>query len=189
MNERLREARKALGLTQTDFAKRIGVTNPTISQIENGKIALTERVVIAVCREFSINENWLRTGEGEMKAETNDTLIQRITKAYNSSPLIQAMIDGYMKLPEEHKTAVDEYVVDVARSLPGVGVEIADELAAAVEKEKARKSVEFDRPLTNAEQAALLRARADALEKGVHSSTILGNSAITAKTLKSQSGA
>ncbi|MCR1905148.1 helix-turn-helix domain-containing protein [Intestinimonas butyriciproducens] len=66
MNERIKELRKALGLTQQDFADRIGSVQNTITGYETGRRAPSNQVVALICREFNVNENWLRTGEGQM---------------------------------------------------------------------------------------------------------------------------
>lgn len=64
--ERVREVRKALSLTLEKFGDKIGLKKNSLSQIENGKNELTDSNVKSICREFNVNENWLRTGEGEM---------------------------------------------------------------------------------------------------------------------------
>ena len=65
MHERIRELRKSLGLTGAEFGARIGLTNSTISRIESGQIVVTSQTIRSICREFSVNESWLRDGEGE----------------------------------------------------------------------------------------------------------------------------
>lgn len=65
-NERVKELRKTLRLTQEKFGERIGVKKNTISQIESGVNGVTDQLRLAVCREFRVSEDWLRTGEGEM---------------------------------------------------------------------------------------------------------------------------
>lgn len=69
MNERIRELRKTLGLTLERFGEAIGVTKVTISRIENGVNNVTDQMFKSICREFDVNEEWLRTGEGEMFKE------------------------------------------------------------------------------------------------------------------------
>ena len=65
MNKRIKELRKSLGLTLEKFGERIGVKKAAVSRWENGdKIA--DRMVLAICREFNVNEEWLRNGTGEM---------------------------------------------------------------------------------------------------------------------------
>lgn len=66
MNNRIKEIRKALNLHQKDFGAKIGLKSNSISDIENGKCIVTERTILNVCSQFNVNENWLRTGEGEM---------------------------------------------------------------------------------------------------------------------------
>lgn len=65
MNERIISIRKDSNLTMDEFGKRIGVTRSAISNIESGKRNITDQVVLAVCREFRVNESWLRYGTGE----------------------------------------------------------------------------------------------------------------------------
>lgn len=69
MNERLKQLRKALGLTQQELADRIGIARGNIGSYEVGKSALSDAVVSLICREFNVNEDWLRTGNGEMFLE------------------------------------------------------------------------------------------------------------------------
>ena len=66
MNERLRKLRKALDLTQQKFADRIGVKQNTVAQYEIGRNIPIDSVINLICREFNVNEEWLRTGTGDM---------------------------------------------------------------------------------------------------------------------------
>lgn len=69
MGDRIKELRKALGLTQQEFSDRIGVKRNTIAQYESGRNAPIDAVVSLICREFNVNEEWLRNGEGAMFLE------------------------------------------------------------------------------------------------------------------------
>lgn len=74
MNERLKILRKKIGLTQTDFGIKIGLTTSAVSDIERGKVkTITESNIKLICREFNINEHWLRTGEGPMFEELTES--------------------------------------------------------------------------------------------------------------------
>ncbi len=66
--QRLKELRKALHLTQQDFAFRLGISRNNIATYEIGKSRPGDAVMALICREFNVNETWLRTGEGEMFA-------------------------------------------------------------------------------------------------------------------------
>lgn len=63
---RIKEVRKAAGLTQTEFGERIGIKGNTITCYEKGIREPSEAIILAICREFNVREQWLRTGEGEM---------------------------------------------------------------------------------------------------------------------------
>ncbi len=62
MNERLKKLRKALDLTQQDFASRIGVKRNTVATYEMGRSSPSDSAVSLICREFNVNEDWLRNG-------------------------------------------------------------------------------------------------------------------------------
>lgn len=66
MNSRIKMVRKTLGLSQTEFGERLGIKQTTVAGYETGGRTPMDAVVSLICREFHVNENWLRTGEGEM---------------------------------------------------------------------------------------------------------------------------
>ena len=66
MNQRIKQLRRILDLTQQDFAERIGLKQNSIALIESGKRNISNQAVLSICRTFSVNETWLRTGEGEI---------------------------------------------------------------------------------------------------------------------------
>ena len=72
MHERVRLLRKHLNLTLDAFGQRIGITMAAVSNIENGRSNPSNQVVLSICREFHVNEHWLRTGEGEMMEQINE---------------------------------------------------------------------------------------------------------------------
>lgn len=65
MNKRIAEVRRSTGLNQQDFAARIGLTKNFVSLLETGNRIPSDRTISDICREFNVNETWLRTGEGE----------------------------------------------------------------------------------------------------------------------------
>lgn len=73
MNERLKKIRESSGLNLRDFSDRLGMSHGSISLLENGKRNLTNQFISAVCKEFGVNEVWLRSGEGEMFAPVSKT--------------------------------------------------------------------------------------------------------------------
>ena len=76
MGERIRQVRKAFKLKQAEFAEKIGVKPNTITSYETGLRMPSDRTIYDICREFGVNELWMRTGEGEMfRAKTRDVEI------------------------------------------------------------------------------------------------------------------
>lgn len=68
-NERIKDVRKSLGFTLDRFGERVGMKKSSLSQVENGTNAVSNQLRTAVCREFHVREEWLRTGNGEMFEE------------------------------------------------------------------------------------------------------------------------
>ncbi len=72
MNERIKQLRKHLGLNQTDFASRIGVSQTAVAAWELGTRNPMDAIIQSICREFNVSERWLREGEGEMFLPQDD---------------------------------------------------------------------------------------------------------------------
>ena len=66
MHERIKEIRNALGLTQQEFADAVKVKRNTVATYEMGRSVPSDAAIALICKQFEVNENWLRTGEGEM---------------------------------------------------------------------------------------------------------------------------
>lgn len=80
---RTRELRKALGLTQQQFADRLGITRGAVSKYDINATDPSDAVISLICREFNVREAWLRTGEGEMldakpRAEELGELVRKL---------------------------------------------------------------------------------------------------------------
>lgn len=63
LGERIKKVRKALDLTQREFGERIAMRQNSVAQVEMGR-GTSDQTIFAICREFNVNERWLRTGEG-----------------------------------------------------------------------------------------------------------------------------
>lgn len=69
LSERVKELIAALGIKKATFADTINVSQAFVSQLCSGASNPSDRTVADICREFDVNETWLRTGEGEMFVE------------------------------------------------------------------------------------------------------------------------
>lgn len=70
MKDRIRTLRKELGLTQEKFAEKLSMKRNTIANYEIGRNEPIDAVIYLICREFNVNEEWLRHGTGEMFVKT-----------------------------------------------------------------------------------------------------------------------
>lgn len=82
MNKRIKEIRQNAGMTQREFADRIGVSRNTIAAYETDARVPIDAIIVSICREFNVNEDWLRTGLGNMYAEVNPDI--QLSKALGS---------------------------------------------------------------------------------------------------------
>ena len=107
-NERIREIRKYLNLTLEKFGERVGVTRASMSNVENGNRNVTEQMRKAVCREFNINENWLRNGIEPMeKIPRGGKLVTYVSEITDGDDdFIQDLIEVYMELDDTSKEAL-----------------------------------------------------------------------------------
>ncbi|WP_066679364.1 helix-turn-helix domain-containing protein [Clostridium septicum] len=85
MNVRVKTLRKILNLTQQEFGGSIKLSKSSIGNIENGIINLTDRNISNICESHNVNEQWLRTGNGDMFVQLDDT--ERIVKTINTFPI------------------------------------------------------------------------------------------------------
>lgn len=106
--ERIREVRKALGLTLEKFGEKIGMKKNSVSQLENGKNSVTEQVVKAICREYNVDYMWLTTGDGEMFIDTDDDFIERIDRIMAGEDEARKSLFKFMlELSDEDIAALD----------------------------------------------------------------------------------
>ena len=81
MKERMKKLRKTLDLTQQEFADRIGIKRNSYANYETGRNTPIDAIIVSICREFNVNEEWLRNGTGEMFLQSNRNAdIARLTK-------------------------------------------------------------------------------------------------------------
>lgn len=117
MHERIRKLRRELNLTQEKFAERIGIKRNTIATYESGRNEPVDSVVALICREFHVNEEWLRNGTGEMFAQDSEDELQALTEKYSLSPADRVLIEKYVSLKADTRNAILEFMKDVVASM------------------------------------------------------------------------
>lgn len=113
MNERIKELRKALGLSGEKFGEPLGIKRAAVSNIENGRSNLAEQSIIAISSIYNVNENWLRTGEGEMFNETTESVLDDLTKQYNLDDLDIRIIESFLKFSPENRAVIKDYIKSI----------------------------------------------------------------------------
>lgn len=107
---RIRIVRKHYELNQTEFGKRIGLKQTAIGQYENGQHRVADRTILLICEKYSVNEKWLRTGEGDMLVESDSTIISQLADEYNLDVYEKAMISSFLKLKPEQRQFVRNWI-------------------------------------------------------------------------------
>lgn len=113
MNKRVKEIRLTLNLTLKEFGKKLGVTSSSISLIENGNRKVTDQMILAICREFDVNETWLRTGEGNAFISIPQNSLDILAMDYNLNELEYLFLEEYLKLSSVKRKAVFNFVSDL----------------------------------------------------------------------------
>lgn len=129
INERVKLVRNALKLTQKEFGQRVTLAQTYLSQIEKGDRDVTEKILKIICSEFSVQEEWLRNGVGEMFVENDSTIISNLSIQYNLDSIDVKIIESYLNLSTQQRSAVKEYV----RSIAGAILDESETVAAKEE--------------------------------------------------------
>lgn len=110
MNDRLVELRKKhLKMTQADFAKRLKLSQGAIGNYELGTRPLNDRTISDICREFGVNESWLRSGEGEIFAQPESFSLDEFARSRGASDLDLEIAKAYFDMPPDLRHAVIEH--------------------------------------------------------------------------------
>lgn len=117
MNERIKQIRRELGLTQQEFADRIGLKQNSIALIEGGKRNISDQAVLSICREYGINEEWLRTGKGEKMVPDASDELEALVKRYDLSNADQVLIEKYINLKAGSRETIIDFITDVVAAL------------------------------------------------------------------------
>ena len=124
MKDRIKKMRKELDLTQQAFADKIGMKQNTIAQYEMGRTQPSDAIIFSICREFGVNETWLRTGEGEMFEELTEQEklmkyagLLRKDKDSAVANAIQALIVTYEQLDDTSKSVLEKIALQYVENL------------------------------------------------------------------------
>ena len=112
MHSRIKIIRTKNDMTQDEFGKRIGSARNTIANYETGNRVPSNAVITSICREFNVNETWLRTGEGEMFLPVErETDIARLTMQLlteESDSFKNRLISALARLSEDEWEVIEK---------------------------------------------------------------------------------
>lgn len=119
MNDRIKSVREYYKLTQDEFGKRIGSARNTIANYESGNRKPSNSVILSICREFNVNEDWLRNGIGKMFIETKEnSIVAKATMLLGEKdPLFEAFIDTYSKLTPKNRELLYRFMIDFSQAV------------------------------------------------------------------------
>ena len=106
LNNRIKLLRKTLGLTEENFAQKIGITKSSVSLLESGQNKASSQTIFILCKEFNVNEEWLRNCTGEMFNDEDKELEYYLGQiSADSDEFKRSLIKNICKLsPEEWET-------------------------------------------------------------------------------------
>lgn len=118
MNERIKNLRKSLSMTQEEFSKQIGLSRNFIAQVEIGTKTPSDRTISDICREFNVNEEWLRDGTGEMfqpvtKNDEISRLLGNVSKMDDSN-FRRRLVNALARLDDDGWTHLEELIDMIA---------------------------------------------------------------------------
>lgn len=123
MKDRLKLLRSTLGLTQEKFAERLNIKRNTVANYEIGRNVPIDAVVSLICKEFDVNEDWLRNGVGKMFRERSpseeigyyvEDLLEYDGHGNPFYDMIVEMMKTYVELDEKSQAVIKDYFQSVS---------------------------------------------------------------------------
>lgn len=178
MNERLKKLRKALDLTQQEFADRIGVKRNTIATYEIGRNTPLDAVIASICREFNVSETWLRTGEGEMFLPSPNGVLDELVQKYGLSTRGKVIVEKFLDLNPDVQEAVAVYIEKVAAAFSDAGTSAPVPVFAPADLRAEHAATESEDPELEAEVEAYRQRRLQEKRPGLQTSAAKGRGAV-----------
>lgn len=119
MNKRIEEIRKHHGLSRANFGERLGVSGDVINNLERGRVDVKDHIFKLICNEFNVNEDWFRTGEGEMlkKKTPKEELVDLTDKLLSeeSTSFKNRLVSALARLSEEQWDLLEKVIDEISK--------------------------------------------------------------------------
>lgn len=120
-NVRIKAIRKELNLSQAEFGRRIGVSRNVINNLEGRRVELPEVTLKAICAVFSVNEDWLRNGDGDMFLTEDNSIVDQLIKTHKLDSLDKKILLAYLQLNDFQRKAIKDFVYSLVDSIMPAG--------------------------------------------------------------------
>lgn len=117
MKERLKQMRKALGITQVKLSNALNVSKGAIANYETGRNEPIDAVITLICQKYNISEEWLRTGAGEMFVSEPKDELDELFDQYNLTSNYRVVLRELFSLPEPQQDEAVKFIMRVATML------------------------------------------------------------------------
>lgn len=163
MNTRLKLLRKYLKKTQKEFGDICGKSRDAITSYEIGRVIPDDAFIKLVCIKFNVNENWLRTGEGDMFTDNKDSIFKAFAEKYHLSDTEQELAKYCLSLSSEQRKEILNHVRQISKIL-----------SSNNNIELISQRTKPDHKLTPAEKRRVVNSEIDQEEKATTSSASTG---------------
>lgn len=120
IGDRIGELIESLGMKKVRFAERLKIDQSYVTQLTSGKRNPSDRTISDMCREFNVNEEWLRNGNGEMFLDISEDEFARVAASLSKDVLVRNLIVGYWKLDDDSKNLFLEFVRRLSVNIKGL---------------------------------------------------------------------
>lgn len=120
IKDRIAECIRTSGLTKTAFGKKINLSQSFVSRLTSGEKVPSDRTIADICREFKVNEEWLRNGTGEMfrQSRRNDELTAFFGDVLNNEPDFRhRFISVLARMTPEEWKILESKITEMAREI------------------------------------------------------------------------
>lgn len=155
LGERIKKVRKELDLTQQEFCDRIGLKRNSISLVESDKRNPSNQLLLAICREFNVSEEWLRTGDGDMfiqqsKEDELKTAVDNLLSG-ETSEFKQRLVKVLASLKEEQWVFLEEKLEEIL----GAKAQVQEPEPLTIEQEARAEAERYYQELVKEKKLAL----------------------------------
>lgn len=120
---RIKKVRRELELTQTEFASRLGLTQNTVTRYETGDRNPSTAVLSLIVKAYGVNEEWLRTGEGEMFIAAPSGVLNALAQEYGLRQKDYVLIEKLVKMSQAERDGIFRFMQDVVDGARGCGAD------------------------------------------------------------------